>query len=273
MAPFGSIRMSAALTYLSNLVSASPSSTPLVILLQEMTPRDLALIRDTEWIQKWFFVTDINAESWHGSSYGTTTLVDRRLRIAEVFRVRWYSQMDRDGLFVDLLVTRDGTGEHGREVLRLCNTHLESLVANPPIRPGQMEIAGKYLHGEKVAAALLAGDLNAIQPFDRDLHTNNGLRDAYLDLGGKEDSDDGYTWGYQSRPGTRERFGCSRMDKILYRGHLKVQAFERIGVGERVAEEERAMIRLANREDWVTDHYGVRGDFELDGATFVEYDG
>ena len=46
--------------------------------------------------------------------------------------------------------------------------------------------------------SVLAGDLNAIEPFDRTLHLDNGLKDAYLELGGKEDSEDGYTWGQQA---------------------------------------------------------------------------
>ena len=37
-----------------------------------------------------------------------------------------------------------------------------------------------------------------IEPFDRKLHSDNGLKDAYLELGGKEDSDDGFTWGQQA---------------------------------------------------------------------------
>lgn len=135
-----------------------------------------------------------------------------------------------------------------------------------------MEIAGQFLSGEKVAVGVLAGDLNAIQPFDRQLHLEAGLKDAYLELGGAEDSDDGFTWGYQSRPGTRERFGCSRMDKILYRGDVELKGFERVGMGEMVAEEYREQIRAARREVWVTDHYGVKGDFELVGMELIGQD-
>lgn len=188
--------------------------------------------------------------------------------------MHWYSDYGRDGLFIDIPVSVSGEdgGETEQQVVRLCNTHLESLAGNPPLRPQQMEIAGQYLAGEKVAVGLIAGDLNAIQPFDRDLHSKAGLKDAYLELGGVEDSDDGYTWGYQSRPGTRERFGCSRMDKILYRGEVDLKEFERIGMGEMVAEEHRAMITLARREVWVTDHYGVKADFELVGMKHVGYE-
>jgi tyrosyl-DNA phosphodiesterase 2 len=58
----------------------------------------------------------------------------------------------------------------------------------------------------------------------------------------------------------RERFGCSRMDKILCRGGVGVRGLRRVGVGVRVVEGEG---------EWVTDHYGVMGDFELEGWEFA----
>ncbi|KAF2683134.1 hypothetical protein K458DRAFT_390406 [Lentithecium fluviatile CBS 122367] len=54
-----------------------------------------------------------------------------------------------------------------------------------------------FLHSPSVAAGLIAGDFNAIQPFDRTLHFNYDLKDTYLKLGGEEDSHEGYTWGYK----------------------------------------------------------------------------
>ncbi|KAF2119349.1 Endonuclease/exonuclease/phosphatase [Lophiotrema nucula] len=259
LVPFVEERMAAALQYLEELVALTEEGTPVVVFLQEMGQSDLRQIRDASWVQERFFITELDERNWLSPLYGTTTLVDRRLRIESVWRVPWVSEFDRDGLFVDI-------GFDGSEkVLRLCNTHLESLVADPPARPLQLEAAGKILQEESVAAALLAGDLNAIQPFDRTLHSENGLKDTYLELGGEEDSDDGYTWGQQVPQWMRDKFGCSRMDKILFRGSVLPKQFERIGINVKVAEEKRQEVRDAGEQEWVTDHYGVMGDFTLDG--------
>ncbi|KAJ4350387.1 uncharacterized protein N0V89_009008 [Didymosphaeria variabile] len=225
---FAEERMSAALEHLSTLVESTNNETPIVIFLQEMSQSDMKQIRDTPFIQRRFYITDLNERNWLSPLYGTNTLIDRRLSISRVFRVPWISKFDRDGLFVDLALAEQGEGK------------------------------------SSVAAGLLAGDLNAIQPFDWTLHSDNNLKDVYLELGGKEDSDDGYTWGYQVPQALRERFGCSRMDKILFTGGIMPQKFERIGVGVRVAENERKEMRDAGEEEWVTDHYGVMADFQID---------
>ena len=268
--PFGKERMIAALSYLSSLVASAPKETPLVIFLQEMTSSDLILIQESKWIQQRFHITDITPQNWLEPGYGTTTLIDRRLGIKNVFRVPWYSNFSRDGLFVDILLSQssspsrglDGNGDN-TNILRLCNTHLESLVATPPIRPFQVSAAAPYL--QSATAALIAGDFNAIEPFDRTLHTDNNLKDTYLELGGKEDSDEGYTWGIQVPDWLRERFGCSRMDKILFTGEIEAQGFERVGVDVKVAEEDREDFREMGLTEWVTDHFGVMGDFALSG--------
>ncbi|KAH6621903.1 Endonuclease/exonuclease/phosphatase [Boeremia exigua] len=252
--PLGNERMTAALQHLETLVTSTPPGIAVVIFLQEMTSRDLDLITSSPWIQDRFNITDKQTISWPTPYYGTTTLVDARLSIAGVFRVPFRSKYGRDGLFVDIALSRQSSSaETSSEVLRLCNVHLESLVADPPIRPHQLSTVSEYLHASKVACALVAGDFNAIEPFDRTLHTDNKLQDAFLSLGGKEDSDEGYTWGYQVPAQMRERFGCSRLDKIWFCGDVRAKSFDKIGVG----------IKEAGDEEWVSDHYGIMGDFEI----------
>jgi tyrosyl-DNA phosphodiesterase 2 len=256
-------RMRAALIYLEKVVTSIPPETPVVVFLQEMGQSDLEQIREAEWIKNHFDITELDHRNWLSPLYGTTALVDRRLAITDVFRVPWISKFDRDGLFVDIAVTNKESIHADKKVLRLCNTHLESLVADPPVRPLQLAAASPYLKEPNVVGALLAGDLNAIQPFDRTLHSDNGLKDTYLELGGQEDSDDGYTWGYQVPQWMKDKFGCSRMDKILLHGAVKPQSFERIGMGVKVAEEAREEVEKEVEGAWVTDHYGVMGDFRL----------
>lgn len=40
-------------------------------------------------------------------------------------------------------------------------------------------------------AGVFAGDMNANKPLDRTLPQENGFKDAYLELGGKEDAEEG----------------------------------------------------------------------------------
>lgn len=268
---FAEERMTAALEYLDGLVASTPADIPVVVFLQEMGLSDLEQIRDSKWIRERFNITEVDGKHWLSPLYGTTTLIDRRLKISGVFRVPWLSKFERDGLFVDISVSHPSSSD--RKVLRLCNTHLESLVADPPVRPAQVAAASEYLQKTDVACALLAGDLNAIQPFDKTLHSENGLKDTYLELGGIEGADEGFTWGQQVPQWMKEKFGCSRMDKILFRGDVQPRGFERIGAGVKVAEEYWAKVKEAGELEWVTDHYGVMGDFELTGDWTLQGNG
>ena len=244
-APYGRERMRRALTYLQQLVASLPPEVPSVILLQEMEDEDLFAIQTTDWIRQNFHTTDINTRNWL-SSYGTITLIDRRLRISSVFRVRYVSGMGRDALFVDI-EDADST------TLRVGNTHLESLRTNPPLRPAQIRLASRYLRDPTADGAIIAGDFNAIEGFDQSLHTQNGLKDAYLESGGPEGHQDGWTWGMQS-PGTE--YGCTRLDKIMYCGRTSVTNMMRIGAGLQI-EEDGAL-------HFVTDHLGLMADINIE---------
>ena len=164
--------------------------------------------------------------------------------------------MERDALFVDI--------GSDNKTLRICCTHLESLVAEPPKRPAQLKTAAKFMH--EADASILGGDLNAIQPFDKTLHSDNGLKDAYLETGGIEDAESGMTWGQMARTTERNRFGLSRMDKLLFCGQVEAEKFETFGMDVEVAEENdrKALIKDAGIEKgWVTDHLGILGYFRL----------
>ena len=265
MLPLTHERMAAALSYLQYLVETSIApSSPTIIFLQEMLVSDLHLIQSTSWVRERFHLTDLDSTFWESGYYGTCTLIDKRLLIKEVFRVHYEAtRFERDGLFVDIQVGNKGRGES--KTLRFCNTHLESLVSNPPLRPTQLAVAAKFLHEPQVEASVLAGDLNAIQPFDKNLHSENNLRDVYLELGGQEDSEQGYTWGQQAQTKLRQHFGCSRMDKVFFTGQLKAVAMMRIGVDIEVEkEEDKERLRREDLEKgWVTDHLGLRADFTL----------
>jgi len=258
MLPFSDERMTTALAHIKSIVSKT--SLPSVVLLQEMLDSDLALIQSQPWIRSTYHLTDLTNKYWESGHYGTCTLIPKVMPITSVFRVHYEAtRMERDGLFVDIDVGRG-------KPLRICNTHLESLVADPPLRPKQVETAARFMHDTAVAGSVLGGDLNAIQPFDRTLHSDNGLDDAYLALGGKEDREEGFTWGQMAQVPLRTRFGYSRMDKLFFCGDLQCQKFERVGLGVEVPQKEvkSALIQEEGLDGgWVTDHVGVRAEFKI----------
>jgi tyrosyl-DNA phosphodiesterase 2 len=179
------------------------------------------------------------------------------MRISKVFRVHYeHTAMQRDGLFIDIAIKH--------QIVRVCCTHLESLVADPPLRPKQLAAAAKFMH--EADASILGGDLNAIQPFDKHLHTDNNLKDAFLDTGGEEDTDSGMTWGQMASTKERNKFGLSRMDKLMFCGALEIDHFETFGMNVVVDDEQVAKQLVAEEgleKPWATDHLGVRGDFRV----------
>ncbi|KAI1339208.1 Endonuclease/exonuclease/phosphatase [Xylariaceae sp. FL0016] len=261
MLPFDAPRMEAALAELKKLVGEAKADTAIVIYLQECVVPDLATIGEQAWVRENFYVTDVDSTEWASGYYGTTTLIDRRLPVADCFRVHYQqTRMERDAFFVDVLL-----GKNADRKVRLCNTHLESLAFDPPFRPPQMEIAARFMKDDGLHGAMAAGDFNAIQDFDRTLHSNNGLKDAYLELGGKEDSDEGYTWGQQAATNLRDRFGCSRMDKVYYHGGLKLEEFQRFGADVQLIDpqQKQRLADLGFEKPWITDHLGVMAEVSI----------
>ena len=250
----GPLRM----VYLEGLINTFPRELPLIIFFQEMVRNDLMLLQAAPWVRARFALTDTDTLHWKAPYYGTTTLVDRRLPLARVFRAFYKdTQMDRDGLYVDIATKPSAANQR---ILRFCNTHLESLDATPPLRPAQFAEAAQHCHSPTVHGAVLAGDLNAIEPVDRTLPVTHGFKDAYLEAGGKEDSPEGYTWGYQSYAELQAKFGRARLDKVLFCGRVKVKGLQRIGIGVKVDEAKRAKMRSFGALEFVTDHYGLMAD-------------
>jgi tyrosyl-DNA phosphodiesterase 2 len=166
--------------------------------------------------------------------------------------------MQRDALFVDIPLPSS-------LILRLCTTHLESLCAVPPKRPAQLAAAASHLR--QAHAGILAGDLNAIEEFDKTLPSECGLKDAYLESGGVEGDEGGMTWGQMAWRGERRRWGLSRMDKVLFCGGVRLVGFERFGMDVVVEEEEAARELVEGRgleKAWVTDHLGVKAEFVVE---------
>lgn len=274
--------MARAISYLESLTSSLPSSTAPIIFLQECveddkpedpnTSRDISQLKSSPWIQSRFHITDLRGASspfWSpggggGAHYGQVTLIDRRLHVEGVGRLRLVSEFGRSALFVDVKLRKgDGKGG-GREdgVLRMANVHFDShagpcrsaqwagLAAHliPPsssITPLTFSSSQSTSPRPRIYASVIAGDTNATRPRDLSAPQLHGFTDAYLALGGIEGSEEGATCGFQSSEAVMKRWGKRRLDKVCFWGGresegggrkggaevLRIKTIERIGVG------------------------------------------
>lgn len=259
MLPYADSRMGKAIEHLQSLIPRDSSpSTANVVFFQECLDSDIKLMASHPWIRDTFAMSDLDTSNWQSGHYGTISLIDRRLPIASIFRVHYSAtRMERDGLFVDVKLQD--------KAIRLCNTHLESLALEPPNRIPQMKLCAEYMHSSEVDGAIVAGDFNAIQDFDRTLHSENGLKDAFLEQGGNEDDPKGHTWGHQAATALRMQFGTSRMDKVYFSGGVQLSSFEKFGADICVddAQEKKDIVGLGFDEPWITDHLGVKAVFRV----------
>ncbi|KAI0058204.1 hypothetical protein BV25DRAFT_1830384 [Artomyces pyxidatus] len=132
--------------------------------------------------------------------------------------------MGRVALFTDVLV--GGAGPRAR-VLRVANTHLESMPEGARSRRAQLAAVADYLNDEGVVGGLVAGDMNSISEGDGRMVREFGLSDAWRY---REEADPiGATWGFQP-PGDLPQ---GRLDKVLYvrRREYRIRRIGRIGVG------------------------------------------
>ncbi|KAK4042284.1 hypothetical protein C8A01DRAFT_33633 [Parachaetomium inaequale] len=68
MRPEDDARMSAALKHLQSLVADKPH--PSVIMLNEMTKSDLALIKRADWVREGYNISDATTHHWESPTYG-----------------------------------------------------------------------------------------------------------------------------------------------------------------------------------------------------------
>ncbi|RYP93229.1 hypothetical protein DL770_000604 [Monosporascus sp. CRB-9-2] len=269
MLPFAEARMETALAYLERLTARLAPMTATVIFLQECTLTYLETIARSQWVRDRFYITEADASNWTSGHAGTTMLVDRRLLVIACFRVHFTQTfLDRDAHFIDILMRRPGTSgsqESDNLILRLCNVHLESFDWETPLRPVQMRVIAKHIHQDGMHGALVAGDFNSLQPYDMTLHTEHELRDAFLEFGGQEEEEAGFTWGLQS-PEVMRADGPSRLDKVMFTGAcLQLRRFEVFGRDVQLEDEEQRaeLIRLGCEKPWITDHLGVMAELHI----------
>lgn len=134
----------------------------------------------------------VSADKWPaGMQYGNVSLVSRSIAVASASQLEFsMSRMGRTGLVVDIKLT----GPSRDVILRVINTHLESLPTGAPARPRQMALLAGLLKTEGIGGGVIAGDMNPINRSDMTLVADMGLRDTWK----RGDSDpEGFTWGFQ----------------------------------------------------------------------------
>lgn len=205
------------------------SKTPDIVFFQEVK-HDVydSLLRD-ERVRTGFLATDVeDRTAFQGVPFATVILLSRKcftsgnleevagreesneeakMLLGPATRLKLPSKYGRDGLCVDF---HHATGR----AIRFVNVHLDSLADTLHNRAQQLEILSHKLLEDGCERGLIAGDFNAISPADHKLVGENGLRDQWTALHGKESN--GYTWGVDRQEA--DGLPPGRLDKIAMMG-------------------------------------------------------
>ncbi|KAI0649135.1 Endonuclease/exonuclease/phosphatase [Trametes meyenii] len=224
---------------LGYLETAILSSTPApsVILLQELDVRSQAAILASEWVRKHYAMFPTTPEPWP-HQYGNATLVSRSIPFQNAQMLQFAnSRMGRTAIFVDVPIRLT---DSVTRVVRIANTHLESLPQGTKMRPKQLSVIAEMLRARDVGAGVVGGDMNMIGDHkDQTIHVAAGLDDACQ----SPDDPSCYTWGYQ--PPTS--FPPRRLDRVFFTGkHVCVGDVEVVGKDLRT-----------KKGQWVSDHCGL----------------
>lgn len=250
-------RATAALEYLEGLFGELQD--PFVVMFQEVCGESLQAILENPWVQRNFFLSNIEAPEsrythipgdsfvmkcldWRAVSYFPFLMISRNLAIESCFRVPFVTMMGREALVVDIPLFSSREQTEPKECFRLCTTHLESLWLGAGHRPGQLGLISTLLKGattikSRIVAGVVGGDMNAVNRSEHDLHRaiDVDLQDAWEDVPAppipvlKQFQKDfsygrarGNTWGYHSKQSRTRK----RMDKFLYTGSLQTVALD-----------------------------------------------
>jgi len=229
---------------------------PCCILLQELLSEAFPRLLEDPWVREHFVVAPVSRDKWPpNAAYGNVTLISRSVPIVDCSVVHFGSSIyHRTGIIVDIRLRNpsyepDGESHPTTCVLRIINTHLESMPSGHLARRLQLQLLSKMLFlGGKWRGGIIAGDMNAIGPNEHKYPAELGLEDAWR---GEEEDEDGYTWGYQ----VPSQFPAARLDKVLYLLSMDhtVDEPNRVGVGVSV----RDPTSGKDLPLFVSDHYGL----------------
>ncbi|EJF65492.1 hypothetical protein DICSQDRAFT_166510 [Dichomitus squalens LYAD-421 SS1] len=236
-------RVSCILDHLRDVVLENELQSA-VILLQELNQFSFASVLEHSWVRKHFAITPPDTKSWPWPPrYGISTLVSRQLQVGVAYNEMLHFRktvMGRTAVFVDVSLQLSGDEpNYAKQVIRIANTHLESLSDEVRFRPIQLRATADLLRAPGVHAGVVGGDMNMVLPVDQDIHVAAGLGDAGTD------GPDSLTWGFQPRSG---RWAAKRMDRVFYTPSpgFVVEPVKVIGKGLTTADGR-----------WASDHYGL----------------
>jgi len=258
----------------SKLNNEGGKPPPCLILLQEIHVEAFDTLITHPWVREWFMVVPGRPnEGWpQGAWYGTVTLIARSVKLTASMCVHFgESWMHRNALVTDVLL--GGGAEPGARILRVINTHLESLPEGTPRRVVQLKVIAELLEQGKTVSGgvggIVGGDMNAIAPSDATLPEQNGLLDAWQEkrkrdgkeVEGDDNDEEGMTWGYQPPC----QYPPGRLDKVLYTASdaFEVKDIRKMGVNARIPPAE-------DDSEWVSDHFGLLCQVEARQATSQE---
>ncbi|KAJ7364049.1 Endonuclease/exonuclease/phosphatase [Mycena albidolilacea] len=251
-AAFPARRMEATLRHLEKVVFKcrdGEAPEPCVVLLQEVHRiHGLQTLLKDKWVREHFVLTPADTEKWpEDTQYGNVTLVEKSIPVDDAQILEFgLSVMQRTGVIVDIRLGAPKPHDYD-VVLRIVNTHLESMAVGNDVRPEQLKLLSKFLKGPGVRGGIISGDMNPIGPKDAAAPAALGLRDAWR----KGDNDErGFTWGQQPP----QQFPAARFDKIFYlpRKGYRVDEPQRIGVGLTIPSD-----RSPDGRMFVSDHCGL----------------
>ncbi|KAJ8072491.1 hypothetical protein PM082_016050 [Marasmius tenuissimus] len=222
---------------------------PCVVLLQEVHSKMLEVIRLCPWVRENFYVTPLNNLKWPSHTYGNVTLVHRSLHVERASLLEYrMSPGSRSAIMIDVKL-------HSDRVLRIINTHLESMSDNASLRREQLAMcATRFCRGEEIDGAVIAGDLNAIDRDSDEQVEGLGMDDAFQP-GRYDRLEEGYTWGYQCNSELDRRLPKGRLDRILYTPRRGFSVTKPDVVGKGIRDEGGRFI---------SDHFGLAADIHIE---------
>ncbi|KZO90263.1 hypothetical protein CALVIDRAFT_507114 [Calocera viscosa TUFC12733] len=220
---------------LKKLAKETKETTPkAIICIQEFHGPLFESLLGRPWIQNnWFVIAPVDIKT---QPYDVITLVSTNLGPSAAFLLPFkHTAMGRRVIFVDLPFQIGGS--HGTVLVRIGNTHLESL-DTAKTRKLQLEDITSQLSADEVHCGIIGGDLNANAPSDEHLPEECGLTDVWSL--GVEDGD-AMTWGW-----TQKRWPHGRFDKFLLNRPDRMPPVKAKLI---------KAVKLPWSQDWITDHH------------------
>ncbi|KAJ8088396.1 hypothetical protein PM082_022469 [Marasmius tenuissimus] len=216
-----------------------------VVLLQEVHSSMLEVLQSSLWVRDNFYVAPLNNFKWPSPhTYGNVTLVYRSLQVEQTFLLEYrLSPGSRSAIVINVKL-------HSDRVLRIINTHLESIPDRANLREEQLAMCVRYCRGEGIDDAIIGGDLHAM-----DWNSEELVMEDAFHLQPLERPEVGHTWGYQCTNEQDKQLPKGRLDKIIYTPRRGFFVTKPKVVGKGIRD-------VGGR--FISDHYGLVADIHIE---------